>query len=175
MADPFVAEIRIFAGNFAPTGWALCAGQLMPISQNTALFSLLGTFYGGDGKSTFALPNLQDTVPIGQGQSTTGTQYFIGEQSGAPFITLISTEMPVHTHNLRGDALDTGDTRAPSPNVTMAQTSPGSAYQDGASPLVMMSPQTLSIAGGSQPHNNMMPYLVLTYIIALQGVFPPRG
>src|SRR2546423_9956721 len=102
MSSPFVAEIRILPYNFAPTGWALCDGQLLPISQNTALFSLLGTFYGGDGKSTFALPNLQDSVPIGQGRSNTGTEYDLGEVSGVPNVTLLQTEMPVHTHTMQG-------------------------------------------------------------------------
>jgi len=175
MSDPFVAEIRIFAGNFAPKGWALCAGQLMSISQNTALFSLLGTFYGGDGKSTFALPNLQDTVPIGQGQSTTGTQYFIGEQSGVPYVTLISTEMPVHTHTARAYTGDPADTRLPSPTVTLGSPSVGFLYNPSTAQQATMNPQALSLAGGSQPHNNMMPYLVLTFIIALQGVFPARS
>src|SRR5258706_8162170 len=98
MSNPFVAEIRMFAGNFAPKGWAMCNGQLLPISQNTALFSLVGTFYGGDGKSTFALPNLEGSVPLGEGQSNTGTQYFLGQESGADNITLLQTEIPVHTH-----------------------------------------------------------------------------
>src|SRR6187455_2331555 len=102
MSSPFVAEIRMFGCNFAPTGWAECNGQLLPISQNTALFSLLGTFYGGDGKSTFALPNFEGSVPLGQGQSTTGTQYFLGEQSGSEFITLLQSEMPFHTHAMLG-------------------------------------------------------------------------
>src|SRR5689334_10510233 len=98
MSAPFVAEIRMFAFNFPPTGWAGCDGQLMPISQNTALFSLLGTFYGGDGKSTFALPNFEGSAGVSQGQSSTGTQYFLGEQSGVENVTLITTEMPIHTH-----------------------------------------------------------------------------
>jgi microcystin-dependent protein len=98
MADPFVAEIRIFAGNFAPTGWAQCNGQLLPISQNTALFSMLGTFYGGDGKSTFALPNLQGSVPLAQGQGSGLSQYFIGQQGGSQFVTLLQSEMPFHNH-----------------------------------------------------------------------------
>jgi microcystin-dependent protein len=176
MSAPFVAEIRFWAGNFAPTGWALCAGQLLPISQNTALFSLLGTFYGGDGKSTFALPNLQDTVPVNQGQSSaSGSEYFIGEQSGVPYITLITTEMPVHTHNWGGD-FNIGDVGVGSPDVVLTRTQPGQPYQTVASSnLVTMAPQTIGIAGGSQPHNNMMPYIVLTAIIALQGIFPARG
>src|SRR5207248_2291007 len=130
MSDPFVAEIRMFAGNFAPKGWATCDGQLLPISQNTALFSLLGTTYGGDGKSNFALPNLEGSTPLGQGQSSTGTIYDLGQVGGATDITLLSSEMPLHNHFLRADGLDTGDTRAPSPAVSMAQTSPGSGYQD---------------------------------------------
>jgi microcystin-dependent protein len=175
MSAPFVAEIRFWAGNFAPTGWALCAGQLLPLSQNTALFSLLGTFYGGDGKSTFALPNMQDTVPIGQGQSKTGTSYSIGEQSGVPYITLLTTEMPVHTHNMTAQNLSPADTTQPSPQVTLGKTTPGSQYLATNSNIVQMWPTALSISGGSQPHNNMMPYMVLTCIIALQGIFPARS
>src|SRR6478672_8478836 len=103
MSDPFVAEIRIFAGNFAPTGWALCNGQLLPISQNTALFSLLGTFYGGDGKSTFGLPNLQGSAPMHQGQGAGLSDRFLGETSGSEFVTLIQTEMPIHNHQVQGN------------------------------------------------------------------------
>lgn len=176
MSAPFVAEIRFWAGNFAPTGWALCAGQLLPISQNTALFSLLGTNYGGDGKSTFGLPNLQDTVPVNQGQSSaSGSQYFVGEQSGVPFVTLITTEMPVHTHNIQADSQDAGDTRNPGPTLVFAVGAPGNYYQTANTPLSTMAFQTLNTAGGSQPHNNMMPYIVLTPIIALQGIFPARS
>ena len=176
MSSPFVAEIRFFAGNFAPKGWALCAGQLLPISQNTALFSLLGTFYGGDGKSTFGLPDLQDTVPVGQGQSSaSGTQYFIGEQSGTSNVTLLQTEMPVHTHNVMADSQDAGDTRNPGPGLVFAVGAPGNYYQTTNTPLSLMAPQEIAPAGGSFPHNNMMPYLALTAIIALQGIFPPRS
>src|SRR5438128_1037360 len=175
MSDPFVAEIRIVGFNFPPTGWAYCNGQLMPISQNTALFSLLGTFYGGDGKSTFALPDLQGSTPIGQGQGKGLSERFLGETSGSDFITLLTSEMPVHTHNLMGDAVDTGDTRTPSPTVTMAQTSPGNAYTAATSPLVQMNFQALAISGSSSPHNNMQPFLVVTFIIAMQGVYPPRS
>lgn len=176
MSAPFVAEIRFWAGNFAPTGWALCAGQLLPISQNTALFSLLGTFYGGDGKSTFGLPNLQDTVPVNQGQSSaSGSQYFIGEQSGVPAVTLITTEMPVHTHTMRAYSVDPADTRIPGPTTALGVPSPGFLYDTANSNLGTMAFQTINTAGGSQPHNNMMPYIVLTAIIALQGIFPARG
>src|SRR5437016_9431457 len=132
MSSPFVAEIKMFAGNFAPTGWATCDGQLMPISQNTALFSLLGTFYGGDGKSTFALPNLQGSVPIGQGQGPGLSDRVVGEQSGTVSVTLIESEIPVHTHALQAYTGDPGDTRNPSPNVSITATAPGNAFQTNA-------------------------------------------
>ncbi|PYS81019.1 MAG: phage tail protein [Acidobacteria bacterium] len=176
MSSPFVAEIRMFAGNFAPTGWALCNGQLLPISQNTALFSLLGTNYGGDGKSTFALPNLEGSVPIGQGQSSaSGTSYFIGEQSGVPNVTLLQTEMPAHTHNMMAQNIDPADTNQPGPQVTLGKTTPGSQYLVTNTNIVQMWPTALAVAGGSLPHNNMQPFLTVTFIIAQQGVFPPRG
>jgi microcystin-dependent protein len=175
MSDPFVAEIRMFAGNFAPKGWATCDGQLLPISQNTALFSLLGTFYGGDGKSTFALPNLQDSVPLGQGQSNTGTEYFLGQQSGSEFVTLLQTEMPVHTHTMQGDFAQ-ADLSGPTANTCYTRSTPGNAYMtNSSSNLTQMNFQMLTIAGSSLPHNNMMPYLTVIFIIAMQGVFPPRG
>jgi len=174
MSDPFVAEIRMFGGNFAPTGWALCNGQLMPISQNTALFSLLGTFYGGDGKSTFALPNLQGSSPLGQGQGPGLSLYDLGQQGGSQFVTLIDSEMPNHTHALRGN-FNQADLNDPSPQRSIARSNPGTLYQsDTASNLTAMALQTASFAGGSQPHNNMSPYLTVTFMIALQGVFPAR-
>src|SRR3954462_15964240 len=167
MSSPFVAEIRFWAGNFAPTGYALCAGQLLPISQNTALFSLLGTFYGGDGKSTFALPDLQDNVPVNQGQSTTGTQYFIGEQSGVPYVTLLTTEMPVHSHNM-GGSFNTDDLPIGDPNSVLTKTQAGSIYEPPSNQqTVNLEPQSFGLAACSQPHINMMPFLVLTAIIAL--------
>jgi microcystin-dependent protein len=174
MSDPFLAEIRIFACNFAPTGWALCDGQLMPLSQNTALFSLLGTFYGGDGKSTFALPNLQGSVALNQGQSSTGTNYLVGESAGSQYVTLIQSEIPLHTHSLM--ALGVAGNRTNPIDNTVARTSAGNVYiPPPGPPIVNMAFNTVVPAGGSQPHNNMMPYLTLTFCIALQGVFPPRG
>ena len=175
MSSPFVAEVRMFAGNFAPTGWAQCNGQLLPISQNTALFSLLGTFYGGDGKSTFALPNLEGSAPMGEGQGPGLSERFLGEQSGAEFITLLQTEMTLHTHAMQADSFDTGDNRAPDPTFSMAKTLPGNGYQPAGGAIVQMNIQALSLAGGSLPHNNMQPYLCVLFIIAMQGVFPPRG
>lgn len=172
--DPFVAEIRIVPFNFAPKGWAFCNGQLLPLSQNTALFSLLGTFYGGDGKSTFALPNLQGMVPMQEGQGPGLSQRFLGETGGEPFVTLLDSEMPAHTHTL--ESLNfASSTATPGATTVLAKSVNGNAYSDNGSGVVQMSPQALAIAGGSQPHNNLMPYLVLNYIIALQGVFPPRS
>jgi microcystin-dependent protein len=172
VSSPFVAEIRIFGFQFAPTGWAFTNGQLLPISQNTALFSLLGTFYGGDGKSTFALPNLQGSVALNQGQSTTGSQYFIGQQSGAQFVTLLQSEIPVHTHQIMTDPDDAPESNDPT-GLAMTR---GSKFVYGA-PAAMqpMAFQALSVAGGSLPHNNMMPYLTTNFCIALQGVFPARN
>jgi len=174
MSDPFVAEIRMFAGNFAPKGWALCDGQLLPISQNTALFSLLGTFYGGDGKSTFALPNLQGSAPTGQGQGAGLSPYFIGEQTGVENVTLLTSEMPAHNHQVQGN-FNLGDLFTPSPNVALTNSDPGSAYSTKTANIVQMNFAATSIGGGSLPHNNMMPYLCVLFIIAMQGVFPPRG
>jgi microcystin-dependent protein len=175
MSSPFVAEIRIFAGNFAPTGWATCDGQLMPISQNTALFSLLGTMYGGDGKSTFALPNLQGSAPMMWGQGPGLSLRDEGEMGGEQFVTLIQSEMPNHTHQAVGNGAP-GGANSPT-NATWASMSvlrqAVNLYTTTQNSL--MSPFAVSIAGGSLPHNNMHPYLTLTFIIALQGVFPPRG
>jgi microcystin-dependent protein len=175
MSNPFVAEIRMFAGNFAPTGWAECNGQLLPISQNTALFSLLGTYYGGDGKSTFALPDLQGSAPVHQGNGAGLSQRFLGEQSGTEFVTLLQSEMPLHNHNLQAYTLDPGDNRVPAPNMSFAIVPSGVGYSDQTTPIVQMNFQSLSIAGGSLPHNNMQPFLCVLFIIAMQGVFPPRG
>jgi microcystin-dependent protein len=172
VADPFVAEIRIFPFNFPPKGWARCDGQLMPISQNTALFSLLGTFYGGDGKSTFALPNLQGRVPIHPGQGPGLSLYDLGQQGGRETATLLQSELPAHTHAARADTVDLGDTNVPSPNASFAQSSGGTLYQ--TSQNTALAPQALTPAGGSLPHNNMQPYLTFYFNIALQGVFPPR-
>jgi microcystin-dependent protein len=173
MADPFVAEIRIFGFNFAPKGWAFCDGQILPLSQNTALFSLLGTTYGGNGKSTFALPNLQGSVPVHPGQGPGLSLYDLGQTGGTETVTLTDAEMPAHTHTMRDHDLDLGELNAPSPVRSLAQSSNSTCYTAAAN-LVQMNFQALSIAGGSLPHNNMMPYLTLYYCIALQGVFPPR-
>jgi microcystin-dependent protein len=174
MADPFVAEIRIFPFNFAPTGWAFCNGQLIPISQNTALFALLGTFYGGDGKSTFALPDLRGSAPMFWGQGPGLSNHSLGEQSGSETVTLIQSEIPFHTHTLRASNTN-GNSQIPT-NRTLARFGTNNLYQQDASAnLVTMAPQALAVAGNSLPHNNMMPYLTLNFCIAMQGVFPPRN
>jgi microcystin-dependent protein len=176
MTDPFLAEIRMFGGNFAPTGWALCNGQLISISQNTALFSLLGTTYGGDGRVTFGLPNLQGSAPIQQGQGPGLSQRFLGEVGGSPTVSLLQPEMPQHTHTaLAFD--DSGDSTDPT-GRTWAQALKGRVgdplYSAGPVPNLTMGQQTVLPTGGRQPHNNMQPYLTVTFIIALQGIFPQR-
>jgi microcystin-dependent protein len=174
VADPFVAEIRIFPFNFAPKGWAWCNGQLMPISQNTALFSLLGTTYGGDGKSTFGLPNLMGSAPMHPGQGPGLSLHDLGETGGSETVTLIESEMPAHTHAVMANT-GQANLQVPSPARSMALSTGGNAYLATNASLIGFAPQALSPTGGDQPHNNMQPYLTFYYNIALQGVFPPRG
>jgi microcystin-dependent protein len=173
MADPFVAEIRMFAFNFAPKGWAFCDGQLLPLSQNTALFSLLGTTYGGDGKSTFALPDLQGSVPMHPGQGQGLSLRDLGEQSGSEFVTLLDSEMPSHNHAWNANAAP-ATLNQPATDRCLARSVGGTAYKV-INPDAQMAFQSLSPAGGSLPHNNMQPYLVVNFCIALQGVFPARN
>jgi microcystin-dependent protein len=181
MSDPFVAEIRIFPFNFAPTGWAFCNGQLLPISQNTALFSLLGTTYGGDGKSTFALPNLQGNAPLQQGQGPGLSLYDLGEETGSQTETLLNTELPAHQHNFfvtsaQGNSESAnGNQLGVGTSGTKAQNYVANLYSTSGPGNAIMSPQALSLTGGSQPHNNMMPFLTLNFCIAMQGIFPPRS
>jgi microcystin-dependent protein len=168
MSLPFVAEIRMVPFNFAPTGWASCNGQVMPISQNTALFSLLGTIYGGDGRSTFALPNLQDRSPMFWGQGAGLSLYDIGETGGAASVALAATEIPAHTHTAQGEAA-AATTGTPGPDVRLAQANT-STY---GPPDNLVATAAMGAVGG-QPHNNRQPYLGMMFIIALQGVYPPR-
>lgn len=169
MSEPFLGEIRVFAGNFAPANWALCNGQLLPISHYTALFSILGTTFGGDGKTTFGLPNLQGSAPMHWGDAPGLTPRTIGESGGAPNVTLTTAEMPAHTHAAVASA---SGASALSPAGNML----GDAALYAAPPLnQQMSPATVGSSGGSQPHDNMQPYLGLTFIIALQGIYPSRG
>ena len=172
MTDQFVAEIRVFGFNFAPTGWAFCNGQLMPISQNTALFSLLGTTYGGDGKSTFALPDVEGRVPIHPGQGPGLSAYFLGQESGTENVTLLQSEIPAHTHMI--NAVDVaGDNPVPTGNVLARY--PGTYQSNTSANLQQMAFQALPPAGGDLPHNNMMRLLTLSFCIALQGIFPARS
>lgn len=173
MSDQFVAEIRIFPFYFAPTGWAFCDGQLLPLSQNTALFALLGTVYGGDGKSTFALPDLQGSAPMQPGQGQGLSERFLGEMSGVESLTLIQTEIPVHTHTVRASP-EVADNSVPSPNMVPGVSTGAFAYVGGSPQLGLAAFQALPPAGGGLPHNNMQPYLTLNFCIALQGIFPQR-
>ncbi len=175
MSSPFVAEIRIFACNFAPSGWALCNGQLMPISQNTALFSLLGTTYGGDGRSNFALPDLQGRAPLFWGQGAGLSLYDEGQSGGEDTVTLTQSELPSHSHSANATS-GGGSANNPTGNVwaaTVIARQGVNTYNTAGG--TTMSPQALQMAGGSAPHNNLMPYLVLNFCIALRGIFPPHS
>jgi microcystin-dependent protein len=170
MADPFVAEIRVFPFNFAPRGWAWCDGQLLPLSQNTALFSLLGTVYGGNGKSNFALPDLQGRAPMHPGQGPGLSLHDLGETGGSETVTLLESEIPAHAHVLRGDEDDAAFFTPPAMFVAAGN----QMYVSGSSPNATLASEALAPAGGDQPHNNLQPYLTFYFNIALQGVFPPR-
>ncbi len=169
--DPFVAEIRIFPFNFAPKGWAFCDGQILPLSQNTALFSLLGTTYGGDGKSNFALPNMQGNAPMHPGQGPGLSLHDLGETGGSETVTLLESEIPSHSHASRASAQD-ATTRIVAGQLPA--TGSGVQLYGPQPPTVALSSNALTPAGGDQPHNNMQPYLTLNFCIALQGVYPPR-
>jgi microcystin-dependent protein len=167
VADPFVAEIRIFPFNFAPRGWAWCDGQLLPLSQNTALFSLLGTTYGGNGKSNFALPDLQGRAPM-------LSLHDLGETGGSETVTLLESEIPAHSHAWKAST-DPANAQIPDPTLSFARSSGGNAWSTTTTGLVSMAPEAVAPAGGDQPHNNLQPYLTFYFCIAMQGVFPPRG
>jgi microcystin-dependent protein len=173
MADPFVAEIRIFPFNFAPTGWAFCDGQLMPLSQNTALFSLLGTTYGGDGKSTFALPDLKGRAPMHPAQGPGLSLHDLGETGGSETVTVLQSEIPAHTHSMSGAAQDPATAKLVNAQASFSLSQGGGIYQDTAN--TQLAPEAATPSGGGLPHNNLQPYLTLTFCIALQGVFPPRS
>ena len=176
MSNPFVAEIRIFAGNFAPLGWATCDGQLLPLQQNTALFSLLGTTYGGDARTNFALPNMQGSAPLQPGQGPGLSLYDLGQVGGEQFVTLQQTEIPAHAHNVvaGGSSGVAASANRSDPTGAVWAATKGAIYASAAD-SAQMSPFALGVAGSDQPHNNMPPYLALTFIIAMQGVFPPRS
>lgn len=169
--DPFLAEIRIFPFNFAPKGWAWCDGQLLPLSQNTALFSLLGTTYGGNGKSNFALPDLQGRTPMHPGQGPGLSLHDLGETGGSETVSLLESEIPAHSHTLMAASLNSQSTTPT--NNSLGRGNPVKIYSTVA-PTALMDANSIAPAGGDQPHNNMMPYLTFYFCIALQGVFPPR-
>jgi microcystin-dependent protein len=174
--EGYIAEIRLFGGNFAPRSWAFCQGQILSIAQNTALFSLLGTTYGGNGQTTFALPDLRGRVAVGTGQGPGLPVVDLGEQAGAPTVTLIATEMPAHNHTMQVHNDITGMAATGAGNFVNSKTESGEAVASSSnSPLATANPATIGITGGSQPHNNMQPYLGLNYIICLEGIYPSRN
>lgn len=177
MLEPYIGEITLFAGNFAPRGWAFCQGQLLSIAQNTALFSILGTTYGGDGRTNFALPDLRGRAPIGFGQGPGLPSYELGEMGGEPSHTLTYPEMPAHSHAVQAAGVASGGSSAsPGGGTWASSTARDNIYSD-AAPDTPMAGGNISIgaAGNSQPHNNMQPYLGLNYIIALEGIYPARS
>lgn len=172
MAEPFLSEIRIFSFNFAPKGWAMCNGQLLPINQNQALFSLLGTTYGGDGQTNFALPNLQGRVPVDNGTDPFGNPYTLGQRGGEPAHTLTVNELPAHVHTATGAVTAIGNLPSPANNVWAAN---GASPYGPATDASVMNAAAVTATGGSQPHSNLQPYLVLVFCIALQGIFPSQN
>lgn len=169
MGTPFLSEVKIVSFNFAPKGWALCNGQLLPINQNQALFSLLGTTYGGNGQTNFALPDLRGRVPLHFGQGIV-----LGQAAGEVAHTLTLQELPTHTHNMNGTSSAATANTSPGTSTMLANGSGDSIYGKAAN-FVALDPRACSNVGGSQPHNNMMPYLTLNFVIALQGIFPSRN
>ena len=175
MSSPYIGEIRMFGGSFAPAGWAFCAGQLVPISQNDTLFNLIGTTYGGDGQSTFALPDLQGRFPVHQG-TVSGTTFTIGEKSGTETVTLTTNQIPQHNHSAIAST-NVGDQTTPLNNTWAQKANAPTVYSTvaGAGTLSNMNAQNLSSSGGSQPHENMQPFLVVSFIISLFGIFPTQN
>ena len=178
MSEPFIAEVRIFAGNFAPRSWAFCNGQLLPVAQNTALFSLIGTTYGGDGRTTTGLPNLQGRAPMHPGRGPGLTSRRLGEKVGVETVTLTEAQIPSHSHTLRVDATGANPIHDPSTTTSIANSRPSNSnlYQTNTTAnLVDLASAAVSTTGGSQAHTNIQPYLTLNFIIALQGLYPSRS
>ena len=181
MSQPYVGEVRIFAGNFAPAGWMFCEGQLLPISEYETLFNLIGTTYGGDGVQTFGLPDLRGRIPIHQGQGNGLSPYVMGQITGTPSVTLIASQMPVHQHTVTAMQLPSGGVvdrvAVPTSSTYLSESQPPNGVYDTASPAVNapFSPKAISLNGGSQPHDNIQPYLALNFCIALFGVFPTQN
>ena len=177
MAQPYVGEIRMFAGNFPPNGWMFCDGQLLPISENETLFQLIGTTYGGDGQTTFALPDFRGRVAVGTGQGPGLPTITLGEMAGEPTHTLISTEMPLHNHTLGANANFANIANPNGSTLAIGQSANGDAVSMyiNQAPNNALNAQSIGLAGGSQPHNNMQPYLGMNYIICVSGIFPSRN
>jgi microcystin-dependent protein len=173
MSTPYIGEIRMFGGNFAPRGHAHCQGQLLSIAQNTALFALIGTIYGGDGQVTFALPDLRGRIPVCYGQGPGLSNYAIGQASGTESVTLLPTQLPAHTHTAACNS-GAGNSTTPANNFWAANANTG-LPQYVAAQNTPMAATALATAGGNQPHNNLMPILAITFIIALEGIFPSRN
>ncbi len=175
MSEPFIAEVRIFAGNFAPRGWAFCDGQILPVDQNTALFSIIGTIYGGDGRTTTGLPNLEGRAPMHPGRGPGLTSRKLGQKTGVETVTLTEAQVPQHNHTARGASILSNVT-TPTTDSSFSRSVPGNAYQsDTTTNLVDMASATLSTVGEGQAHTNEQPYLTLSFIIALQGTYPSRS
>ncbi|HEY6942978.1 phage tail protein [Dokdonella sp.] len=172
MSQPFLGEIRMVGFNFAPRGWAFCAGQLLPISQYDALFALIGTIYGGDGQSTFALPNMAGRLPVHQGQGLGLSNYVIGQAAGTETVTLIAQQMPQHAHPVGAAS---GGTRSSNPMGNMLGSGEADMYTRGTGAPVSLAANAIGTSGGNQPHDNMQPYLCINFVIALEGVFPSRN
>ncbi|MDE2595705.1 MAG: phage tail protein [Sphingomonadales bacterium] len=179
MSDPFIAEIRMVAFNFAPRGWMLCNGQLLPIQQYTAVFSILGTTYGGNGQTNFALPNFQGRVPVGMGSGPGLAPVNLGEVAGTESVTLLSTEMPNHGHTLNCGVLTpqngAQNVAVPTTQAMFGLSGPNQTYADSPTPAVSFNPAALALSGGNQPHENRQPYRTVNFVIAVQGIFPPRN
>jgi microcystin-dependent protein len=178
--NPFLGEIRCFGFNFAPVGWLLCEGQLLPISQYTALFSLLGTYYGGNGTSTFGLPNLQGQVPMHQGNGAGLTPTVVGESQGSTSVTLLYSEMPIHQHTIVTEITEPGGAperaAVPSSGASyIGPSNPDALYNSTPTLNAIFAPQTIGTAGSTTPHDNMQPYLVLNFCICIDGVYPARN
>jgi microcystin-dependent protein len=173
MSEPFLGEIRMFGGNFAPRGWALCNGQILPIAQNTALFSLLGTTYGGNGQTTFALPNLQGRVPIHFGQGPGLSPYTLGQSSGSENVTLLTSQLPAHNHTI--NATQSATTNDPSGAVPANEAASRTMIYGGAPDGTVMNPSMCGTTGGNQPVPILQPYLCVNFIIALEGIYPSRS
>jgi microcystin-dependent protein len=174
MSEPFIGQIMMFGGNFAPRGWALCNGQLLSIAQNTALFSILGTTYGGNGQTTFALPNLQGRLAMHPGNGPGLTPRTLGETAGSETVTLVNNQMPAHNHLLACTSNPASQTQ-PEGHILGAESASATQVYSSEQPNQNMNPMSISASGGSQPHDNMPPFQCVNYIIALEGIFPSRN